>query len=401
MLTCYLAIRYRLWRDIIPHFTGKKKLEPKNLNSPAMAIPDGKRSAIDDVNLIRTLAAFNEIGAQINRLGMSHDLPATLKLIVENAVQAVAVGATSPASNPPASAVIWIYDEAKRAFDPQSRVSAGEPPGASTDDFPRSDGLGMQAIQRRRRLLSYEERGRTIHPVKQAVGARSLACCPLIVSDEIVGLLYVYRRDDRRFTEIELLLLDNFVHLAAMAIHFGRKVGGMTQMLARKVNEQEKLARASRLINSRTNLEETLHEILSIGLDLTAAQYGSFELYDKDRLANDQALAGYNMDPALSCPCRLMIKCCGPGSLHRQSCSSTICKTLYGKPFTSPCLSTNPCVPNWRCPPGDRRRPVGILNIESPCPMPLPLKTSISWKPWPPKRHCSTRNSPAGCAPGD
>lgn len=237
--------------------------------------------AAEAPNLINTLLALNDIGARVNRLGMGHDLPATLQLIVENAVQAVAAGADPAPPAPNASAVIWVYDEARRAFDPGSRVSAGEPAGASSDDFPRPNGLGAQAIQRRRRLLSYDERGRSIHPAKQTAGARSLACYPLIVGDEIVGVLYVYRCDESRFSEVELLLLDNFVNLAALAIHHGRQVGGMTRALARKVSELEKLGRASRLVSSRTNFDETVQEILAIGLDMTAAQYGSFELYDK------------------------------------------------------------------------------------------------------------------------
>jgi len=122
------------------------------------------------LNLINTLAALNEIGVRINRLGMGHNLPATLRLIAEGAVSAVAAG-TDPLTRS-VSAVIWIYDEARRAFAPDSRVSAGEPEGASTDDFPRPDGLGHEAIRYRRRLLSYEQRGLEIHPAKQAAGAR-------------------------------------------------------------------------------------------------------------------------------------------------------------------------------------------------------------------------------------
>ncbi len=249
---------------------------------------DGNQS-----NLIKTLATLNEIGARINRLGVGQDLPATLKLIVEGAVQAVAAGADPATPVPTASAIIWIYDEAHRAFDPDSRVSAGEPEGASTDDFPRPDGLGSQAVRQRRRILSYREKGLSIHPAKQAAGARSLVCYPLIASDEIVGLLYVYRCDERLFNEIELLTLENFVNLAALAIHHGRKMGGLNRVLARKVSELEKLQRASRLISSRTNLDTTLQEILSIGLEMTAAQYGSFELYDKKtKVLTIKALAG-------------------------------------------------------------------------------------------------------------
>lgn len=247
-------------------------------------------------DLIQTLATLNEIGARINRPGLGHDLPVTLKRIVEGAVEAVAAGTEAAEPAPGASAVIWIYDEARQEFEPESRVSAGEPAGASTADFPRPDGLGRQAIRHRRRLLSYESGrpgGTEIHPAKQAAGARSLVCYPLLVGEETVGVLYVYRCDERRFSDVELLTLENFVNLAAIAIHYGRQVGGLSRTLGRKVNELEKLERASRLISSRTNLDETLQEILSIGLDLTAAQYGSFELYDKkEQLLTIRALAG-------------------------------------------------------------------------------------------------------------
>jgi len=197
-------------------------------------------------------------------------------------VRAVAVGAdcATPPSN--ASAIIWVYDEARQEFDLDLRVSAGEPDGTSTDDFPRADGLGMRALHQRCRMLSYDE-DIDIHPAKKTVGAHSLVCYPLIVSNEVVGLLYVYRCDECLFSEVELLLLDNLVNLAAMAIHHGRKVGGMAQALARKVKELERLRWASQLISSRTNLQEMFQEILDIGLDVTAAQYGSFELYDKTR----------------------------------------------------------------------------------------------------------------------
>jgi GAF domain-containing protein len=88
-------------------------------------------------------------------------------------------------------------------------------------------------------------------------------------------------------------MLDNLVNLAAMAIYHGRQVGGMAQALERKVKELEKLRWATHLISSRTNLQETFQEILDIGLDMTAAQYGSFELYDKEQnVLKIAALAG-------------------------------------------------------------------------------------------------------------
>jgi GAF domain-containing protein len=244
-------------------------------------------------NLIKTLAALNEIGARINHLAMGNDLTATLRLIAENAVQAVAVGADRVGAQSPASAIIWVYDEARQDFEPDLRVSAGEPKGASTDDLPRPNGFGKRAINQRRRILSYQEEGVSIHPAKREAGARSLICYPLIVGDEMVGLLYVYRCDEGRFNDVQLLTLDNFVSLAAMAIHHSRQVKGMGQALERKVKELEKLRWASQLISTRTTLQETFQEILDVGLEMTAAQYGSFRLYDKKRgLLTIAALAG-------------------------------------------------------------------------------------------------------------
>ena len=253
-------------------------------------------------DLKRTLATLSEIGANINQLAMGQNLPTILTRIVEGAVQAVAAGNVSNSldtqvENSP-SAIIWVYDQSRQEFDLDSRVSAGEPEGASFDDFPRSNGLGRLAVRHRERLLSYEPGTPPLHPLQQEAGAKCLVCYPLIVGDEIVGVLYVYRCEERPFDEIELLILDNFVHLAGMAIQFGRQVGGVNNSLVRKVRETEKLKRAAHLISSRANLDETLQEILSIGLDLTAAQYGSFEMYDKKQdLLVTKALAGSKAHP--------------------------------------------------------------------------------------------------------
>ena len=54
-------------------------------------------------------------------------------------------------------------------------------------------------------------------------------------------------------------------------------MGGLNKALARKVREMEKLKRAAGMISSRTNLDETLQGILSIGLDMTAAQYAALK----------------------------------------------------------------------------------------------------------------------------
>jgi GAF domain-containing protein len=322
-----------------------------------------------DADLVKILTRLNEIGARVNRLGMGHDLTTTLELIATGAVEVVTTGTMSNGSE--ASAVIWVYDEARQEFDPNYRVSAGEPEETSIDDFPRSDGLGRQAISHRQRLLSYETGAARIHPLKREAGARSLVCHPLIVSDEIVGVLYVYRCNERCFDQIELLLLDNFVHLAGMAIYHGRQVGGLNKALTRKIREMEKLRRASHLISSRTNLDETLQEILAIGLDLTAAQYGSLEFYDKKQdILITKALAGSKERPSNEPPLAVNEhSVVGWVALKRQSVliadlHDPQWQAIYQPLLTDQKMCSEVAVPLI----GGGGQLEGVLNIESPRP---------------------------------
>ena len=73
------------------------------------------------LNLIRILTALNEIETSINRLGMGYDLTLTLRLIVDNAVRAVAATSDCDGPLPNASAIIWVYDEVRQEFRPGSR----------------------------------------------------------------------------------------------------------------------------------------------------------------------------------------------------------------------------------------------------------------------------------------
>jgi len=226
-----------------------------------------------DPHLLAALASLNQIGASINRIGAGDrdSVEATLQSIVESAVKVV----------PGASAVIYTYDEAQHAFDFASRVSADERIPSVPGDDPRPQGMGMRAITQRRRVLSYEEHDLDIHPVKVQAGARTVACFPLVVAEEAVGALYIYLRQGRRFSQLELLMLDNFVNQAAMAIFQARRLFSVQRDLARKEEELNHLRRAGLLISSRLRLEQALEAILQMALEVTNAQYGIFRLVDK------------------------------------------------------------------------------------------------------------------------
>jgi GAF domain-containing protein len=233
-----------------------------------------------DPRLLEALASLNQISNAINRIGSNdsdqNDL--SLQLIVDSAIRVV----------PGSSAVIYTYNQKTGMFENESRVSA-EPEGRKSlsmreqpDDAPRPSGMGMRTIQRRRRCLSYEEPDLDVHPYHAALGVKAVACFPLIVAEQAVGLLYIYLHEERQFTHLEQLMLDNFVNQAAMAIYHARRLAGIRRDLIRKNEELNQLRQAGLLISSRLRLEETLDSILQLALEITNAQYGIFRLLDKN-----------------------------------------------------------------------------------------------------------------------
>jgi len=233
-----------------------------------------------DPRLLEALRILNQISNAINHIGSDNDgqNDFSLQLIVNSAIRVV----------PGSSAVIYTYDQSIGAFETESRVSA-EPNGrkpASTvdkpDDAPRPQGMGMRTIQRRQRSLSYEEPDLDVHPYHASLGVKAVACFPLIVAEQVVGILYIYLHEERQFTQLEELMLNNFVNQAAMAIYHARRLASVKHDLVRKDEELNQLRRAGLVISSRLRLEETLDSILQLALEITNAQYGIFRLLDKN-----------------------------------------------------------------------------------------------------------------------
>ena len=227
-----------------------------------------------EIRLFEALASLNNIGASINRLGSGKNvsLGDVLRLVVDSAIKVV----------PGSAAVIYAYEESTQVFNLDSRVSSGDWMPPVVGDEPRLNGLGMRAIRQRCRILSYQETDIEIHPQKIQAGARSVASCPMIVADHVVGILYLYLNENRAFSQMELLLLDNFVNQTAMAIDQAYHIASVHRDLARKEEELNHLRRTGLLISSRLKLDETLEAILQMALEVTNAEYGIFRLVDKN-----------------------------------------------------------------------------------------------------------------------
>ena len=262
----------------------------KSMNTKSSSTSD-----INETQLLEVLSSLNQISDAINHIGPGDagNSGVSLQLIVESAIRVV----------PGSSAVIHTYDQARGEFEAESRVSAQAEGHALSknpvysDDAPRPDGIGIRTIQRRRRALSYEERDIDIHPYHAALGVKAVGCFPLIVAEQAVGLLYIYLYEQREFTRLEQLMLDNFVNQAAMAIYHARRLTGVHRDLARKEDELSRLHRAGLIISSRLRLKETLESILQLALEVTNARYGIFRLLDKSgEFLITTAVGGSNMD---------------------------------------------------------------------------------------------------------
>jgi GAF domain-containing protein len=229
-----------------------------------------------DSYLLSALTILRESAAEINRLSAENTTADAMRLIADTAIRLVdQVKADDP------STIIWTYDPERAAFDPASRISAGERVESAADDFPRPDGMGARAIRHRMRILSYEEPSLPMQGNKLLAGVRTMACYPLMAAEKPTGALYIALKSERRFTPEELLSLDLLASQAAVALHNTRRFEGFNRALQRKVDELERLHSAEQLISSRSNLEETLRGILRTAVELTRASHGSFRLIDK------------------------------------------------------------------------------------------------------------------------
>jgi signal transduction histidine kinase/putative methionine-R-sulfoxide reductase with GAF domain len=223
--------------------------------------------------LLEVFAGLNQVGAAINQASQAGrtDAQAVLTLIVESAIKVV----------PGASAIIYPFNPERGVLELERRVAATPAGAMPLGGSPRPNGMGMRAIQQQRQVLSYEELDLEIHPARVEAGVRTVACFPLVVGGQPLGVLYVYLHEDRPFSRLELLLLENFVNLAAMAIYQARQSQLAQQSLDRKEDELARLRRAGLLISSRLRLQDTLKAILDMAMDMTGARYGIFRLLDR------------------------------------------------------------------------------------------------------------------------
>lgn len=218
-------------------------------------------------NTVSILRALRQFSADLKDVSLDNQPAGMLRLMHERimAILAQVSGSTK------LSVYVCLYNERQATFYPTTLPTTNE---AKYNALVK---IGWQVIHSRQTVDSSQLNGATPATLQDI---SAWVCMPMLAHKDALGVLYVCRDDGvALFSEVERLVLEHCVDVVAMALYQWRQ--DTPDHSEPDVAQLKKLNWATQSINSRTNLSDTLQEILNIGLDLTGAQYGSFELYDK------------------------------------------------------------------------------------------------------------------------
>ncbi len=120
--------------------------------------------------------------------------------------------------------------------------------------------------------------------LQRVAGFRTTMGAPLIVDDEVVGAMVLWRNEVSPFSEGEMAIVTAFASQAALAVNGVRLVqelqAGRAE-LARKVDQLEALAEIGQAISSTLDPDEVLGTIVLHAVELSGADGGSLLEFDE------------------------------------------------------------------------------------------------------------------------
>jgi signal transduction histidine kinase len=121
--------------------------------------------------------------------------------------------------------------------------------------------------------------------LQRIAGFRTTVGSPLLLDDEVVGVLVLWRNTVDAFDEREVAVLETFSAQAAIAVRTLELVEALDSRgleLARKVDQLEALAQVGEALNSSLDLDEVLHTIVVSAVRMAGADGGSIMQYVAD-----------------------------------------------------------------------------------------------------------------------
>jgi GAF domain-containing protein len=132
-------------------------------------------------------------------------------------------------------------------------------------------------------------------------GVRTTLGVPLLRENELIGVISLYRKEVRLFTDKQIELLQNFAAQAVIAIENARLLNELRQRtdeLSRSVSELRALGEVSQAVNSTLDLETVLSTIVAKAVQLSDTEAGAIYGYD-EQTHEFRLRATYGMDQGL------------------------------------------------------------------------------------------------------
>ena len=145
--------------------------------------------------------------------------------------------------------------------------------------------VGRVALDRRTQqiadVMNDPEYGR--QDLAQLGGVRTLLAAPMVLGDEVVGAISIYRTTVAPFSDREKELLDEFAAQAAVALRQVDLMASLEQRsteLASKVEQLEGLGELGEAVSSSLDPDEVLERIVTSAVRLAGTDGGSIMEYD-------------------------------------------------------------------------------------------------------------------------
>jgi GAF domain-containing protein len=114
-------------------------------------------------------------------------------------------------------------------------------------------------------------------------GARTFVLVPMLKDTALVGVIAIYRKEVRPFTDKQIELVKNFAAQAVIAIENTRLLNELrqrTEELGSSVSELRALGEISQAVNSTLDLEAVLSTIVAKAVQLSGTEAGAIYVFD-------------------------------------------------------------------------------------------------------------------------
>jgi len=260
----------------------------------------GAGDTVDELSTLRGELAearqqLDATGEILRAMGTSSDLQGVLAAVVENARRLCRAD----------TAQIYLLEEG--VFKVAAAIGASDEYRDYLAEHPmvadRATLAGRVALDRRAQqisdVLADPEYGRP--DVQRLGGFRTTLGVPMLVEDEVVGVLSLWRQAVDPFSDRAIELVTTFAAQAGIAIRsvdLVRALQNRTNELAVKVEQLEALRQIGQAVSSNLDLDAVLTSVVAHSVQLSDTDGGSLLEYD-DALREFRIRGAFGTEPAL------------------------------------------------------------------------------------------------------